>query len=93
MKKRLITFEEAVSLLNEGETIHTFRNGGAMLLGCDYSREGVLYIIKQHESTLEIGGEACRNLKHGLVVEDSAGYLFIETNEDKLNAFDPLPLK
>lgn len=90
MDKRFITFEEATNLLNDGENIHTFRNGSGMLLGADHSREGLLKTMKQHEATLQIGGDMCRKMKHGLILEDSAGYLFIETNEEKLNAFDPL---
>lgn len=90
MEKRFITFEEATNLLNDGEDIHTFRNGGGMLIGADRSREGILKTMKQHESTLQIGGDMCRKMKHGLILEDSVGYLFIETNEEKLNALDQL---
>jgi len=93
MKKRLITFDQAVSLLNDGEIIHTFRNGPGMLLGVDYNRNGILSLMKKHESTLEIGGEKCRKFEHGVVLNDGTGNLFIETNEAKLNAFDPLPEK
>lgn len=88
--KRFITEQEAISLLNDGEDIHTFRNGGNMLIGADHSRKGLLKTIKKYQTTLQIGGEMCRKMKHGLILEDEVGYLFIETNEDKLNEFDPL---
>jgi hypothetical protein len=91
MERRFIKKEDAVSLLNDGDSIHTFRNPNGILLGCDNSREYILQKIQENESTLELGGDACRSLNHGLVIEDESGLLFIETNEEKLKEFDPLP--
>lgn len=88
-EKRFLSFDEAANLLNDGEQIHTFRNGGGMLIGADHSRKSLLESMKEHEATLQIGGDACRGMKHGLILEDEVGYLFIETNKEKLDLFDP----
>lgn len=89
MDKRFITPKEAISLLNEDEQIHTFRNPNGMLLGCDHSRESIIERLEANPDKIEIGGDTCRRMKHGIILDDD-GYLFIETNEEKLNAFDPL---
>lgn len=89
MDKRLITPDEAINLLNEDEHIHTFRNPNGMLLGADWNRVGLIERIRANPDKLEIGGDMCRGMKHGLILHDD-GILFIETNEEKLNAFDPI---
>jgi len=87
--KRLITVEEAISLLNEDERVHTFRDTSGMLLGADIDRVSLIEILKSNSDKIEIGGEQCRRMKHGIVV-NYKGNLFIETNTDKLNDFDPI---
>jgi len=89
MDKRLLTPDEAINLLNDGDEIHTFRNPAGALIGCDHKRENIIERIKANPDKLEIGGEMCRNMKHGLIIHDD-GVLFVETNEDKLNLFDPV---
>jgi len=88
--KRHITFDEAVGLLNEGEYVHTFRGGGSILIGCDHERDSMLKSMKQYENTLQIGGDQCRSMNHGPVLDHTAGSLFIETNKEKLDSFDPI---
>ena len=85
---RFITHEQAVSLLSDSENIHTFRQSGFGLIGADWSRKGVIDTMKAHEQTLQIGGDQCRKMRHGLVLNDG-DYLFIEVDTDKLNEFDP----
>jgi len=92
MSRKFITPEEAISLLNDGEEIHTFRNPNGMLIGCDISRENIVERLKSNPDKIELGGDMCKSMKHGIVLEDD-GFLFIETNEEKLNAFDPIELK
>ncbi len=89
MDKKFITPDEAISLLNEDEQIHTFRNPNGMLLGADHNRESLIKLLRANPDKIQIGGEACRRINHGLIIDDG-GYLFIETNEKKLNTFDPL---
>lgn len=87
--RRFITPQEAISLLNDGDTVHTFRNLGGMLIGADWSRENIIETLKSNPDKIEIGGEGCRGMNHGLILNDN-GFLFIETNEEKLNEFDPI---
>lgn len=87
--RRFITPKEAISLLNEGKFIHTFRSTSSALIGADHKRDSLIKKIKANPDKLELGGAHCRNMKHGLILDDGS-YLFIETNEEKLNAFDPI---
>lgn len=89
MDRRFITPSEAIALLNDDECIHTFRNPMGMLVGCDHSKESLIKRINNNPDKLEIGGSACRNMNHGLIINDG-DFLFVETNEEKLNAFDPI---
>lgn len=85
-----ITKEQAVSLIGEGDIIHTFRNGGGMVFGADWGRESLIEAFEKYESTLELTGEGARRMGHGLAFRDNYGALFVETDEKKLNEFDPL---
>lgn len=91
--KRYITAEEAADLLPDRDAIHTFKGVGPVLIGADWDREGVLNKLKTSDK-IEIAGETARNMGHGLAVyNDNAklqsDILFIETEEEKLNQFDP----
>lgn len=90
--KIFITPEQAISLLNEGDSIHTFRNPNGMLMGADWSRKEIIKALRSNPTGIQIGGEICRQMKHALIIEDAHGYLFIETNEQKLNELDPISL-
>lgn len=87
--KRKITAAEAISLLNDGDYIHTFRTATGMLLGCDWSRESIIEAITQFESTLELTGETARGMNHGIALLDNTGPLFIETDKERIDQFDP----
>lgn len=93
MKRRFITAEEAISLLPSGDTIHTFYNCG-VLIGGDWDRTGVIEKINRSD-VIEITGEKARALGHGLAVYNKdtrllSDVLFVETDKDKLDAFDSL---
>lgn len=79
---RKLTPEEAEKFLPEGDTIHTFRANGAVLLGADWSRERILDRFKTHG--VELSGDNARNMNHGLASYDEAnGWLFIETRRTR----------
>lgn len=90
MDERKLTYDEAILLLNDGDEIHCIRNGSNLIVGCNHSRESLLKNMKDHEETLELGGETCSSLNHGLVLCDESGYLFIKTNKERIDAFDPI---
>jgi hypothetical protein len=91
-ERRYITPDEAISLLPDGDEIHTFIDSGC-LIGADWSREEIIDKISSSD-VREITGPAARGMGHGLVVYNkSAKYqsdlLFIETDKARLDAFDP----
>lgn len=81
MEKIILTKDQAINLLDEGEYIHTFMQGGMSLIGCDHSRESILEDI-QTADVLEIGGDTCVSMGHGLVID---GRLFVKANREKVN--------
>lgn len=91
-ERRYITPDEAISLLPDGDEIHTFIDNG-WLIGADWSREEIIDKISSSD-VREITGPGARGMGHGLVVYNkSAKYqsdlLFIETDKSRLDAFDP----
>ena len=88
-EKILLTADEAISLLPEGEYVHNFVNNvPGMFIGCDYERaEAENHIRKALQC--EIGGDACKGMKHGLVVWTSKNSLsFFATDMAKLAAME-----
>lgn len=73
-----LSYDEAIQRLPDGASVHTFRQGGGMLFGADWSRDGILEALRQAPEIQEAGDMAC-SMKHGLVIEDHSGALFIET--------------
>lgn len=90
-ERRFLTAEEAISLLNDGDNIHTFVNpNGSMLIGADWSREKVISLFEEHSGKIEIGGNMCRGMSHALIVWRGTAPLFVENNKEKLEIFDPI---
>jgi hypothetical protein len=87
--KIILTAEEAISLLPEGEHIHNYINNVAgMFIGCDYTRESAEQHIRA-AAACEIGGENCKRMKHALVVWSSADSLsFFATDPAKVEAME-----
>ncbi len=72
-----LPFDEAVKLLLDGDTIHTFRNPGAgMMIGADWSRESLLDAMRKADE-IQVTGRHAQAMGHGLVI-DNGGLLFIE---------------
>ena len=74
----IISLDEAVKLLPEGDTIHTFRIGGAMIIGADWSRESI--ISAMGKTDIHVAGEKAHALHHGLAIIESGRWLFIEAS-------------
>lgn len=47
MSKRYISYDEAVSLLPDGETVHTFINSSFGLMGADWNKTDILDKLKK----------------------------------------------
>lgn len=93
MERRFITTEEAIALIPQDDEIHTFYQMGNSLVGADWDRADILQKLSECDK-LEIAGGMARSMGHGLAVYRSdtkwqSDVLFIQTDEDKLNAFDP----
>ena len=91
--KKFITVEQFASVIkikkeDDGEFVHTFRNSGNMLIGADWSKEKILEKAAEYAKTIELTGEQARAMKHGAAFEDDAGYVFVETDEEKLKALE-----
>ncbi len=77
----ILTVDEAIAMLPDGESIHTFRASTPnMLVGCDWERQDLLDAIHKTDC-LEIGGEMCCGMNHGLVVWTDDNPLFVECRE------------
>ena len=91
--KKIITVDEAIKILPKGNSVHTFVNIAMGLVGADWSKEDIIDKLKAVD-TIEISGDHARNMGHGLVAYNSdarlqSDLLFIETDKEKLDKFDP----
>ncbi len=75
-ERQLLSFDEAVRMLPDGDRIHTFRNAGFTLIGADWPRDKLLVAIKQYGA--ELSGPMSSQMGHGMVLFDDKGPLFIE---------------
>lgn len=76
--RKYLSYDEAVALLPEDETIHVFRNPGVgCLIGADWDRGQVLEALKEHAP--ELAGEQATAMNHGIVIHDHHGPAFIAT--------------
>ena len=96
-KRRFVTLAEAISLLPEGEYIHTFYNYPLGLVGADWDRAEIIQKFKKSDK-IELTGTMARSTGHGLAVyNDNTKYqseiLFVTTDMEKLDAFDPLEVE
>lgn len=82
--KQFIDFDTAALLLPEKEHIHTFRQAGIALIGADWDRIKILDALLH--SKIELTGPSALKMGHGIAI-DYQGYLFIETDEAKINKF------
>lgn len=78
--RTFLTAKQAIAMLPEGDYVHTFRDGIGMLIGADWSRKDLIKAIKKAKP--ELAGEMATNMKHGLVIFDDHGPLFIQTKEN-----------
>ena len=90
--RKFINPEDAINLLPEGETVHTFLNSGMCLVGADWDREELIDKIRS-VGYREITGSMARSMNHGLALwsagDKRGDVLFVETDMDKLNKLDP----
>jgi hypothetical protein len=74
-----LTPAEAIALLPDKDSIHTFRQAGGTLLGADWDRKDLIKALNKYDA--EVTGENAQALGHGMAFRDEYGYLFIETKK------------
>ena len=77
---QLLTYDEAVALLPDGERIHTFVQAGPAILGAGWDRADVLALLETTERR-EVTGAAAQELGHGLAAFRDGEPVFIATRE------------
>ena len=82
-----LTTEQAISVLPDGEYVHTFRGGGGLIIGADWKRADIVEAITK-AGTVYLTGAGSRSMKHGICI-DHGGALYIETDEARLSVLDP----
>ena len=91
--RKFITAEEAIGLLPDKDSIHTFYNVMSTLFGADWSRADVISELNKPGMIIEIAGELARGMDHGIAAypkdaKKQSEVLFIETDKEKLDIFD-----
>ena len=89
--KSYLSAEQAISILPEGDEVHTFRNAGTLLMGCDMLKASLEDKIRKSDY-LELTGATAKGMGHGLVVYDEnalqEGFLFVETDSESLEKLE-----
>lgn len=82
----LLSYDQAVSMLADGDDVHVFLNPNGMLIGADWSRQSVLDMIRV--GAPQIGGDACLSMGHGLVCKHEGRFHFVATRPQNLWSAD-----
>lgn len=80
--RQQVPFEVAVSMLPDGELIHTFMSPApGVLLGADWERESIL---KAFEIRVELAGPMAAGMDHKLCFfhEPAHDWVFVETRKE-----------
>lgn len=87
-ERLFITADQAISAIAKRGDIHTFRSSPSVLIGTDWRRKTLVKALRDAgPEGIEIGGEACMRMGHGLVLH-SGGPLFIEADSDILKKLE-----
>lgn len=90
--KAYISPEQAISVLPDGDSVHTFYNPGFGLVGADWSKEEIVDKLRNSDR-IELTGPMARNMGHGICAySKDAKYqsdiLFIETDEARVSRLE-----
>ena len=90
--KAYITTEQAISVLPDGDTVHTFYTPGFGLVGADWSKEDITDKLRRSD-IIELTGPSARWMGYGICAySKDAKYhsdiLFIETDEARVSALE-----
>ena len=77
----LLTYDEAVALLPDGNEIHTVMQAGPTLIGADWDRKDVLTLLRESPRR-DVTDPAAQKSGHVLAAYDQDGRIvFIETKD------------
>ena len=77
-----LSYDEAVALLPDGDTVHTFLSSSVALIGADWSRADILALLREAGHEIEVTGPAAQSMGHGLAAYRADGTpVFIETRK------------
>lgn len=87
-----LSIEEALYCIGDKEYIHTFINAPFGLIGADWGKDEVIEHLQNAED-IQIGGEVCRAMNHGIVVfpkraKKQSDLYFIECDDKKLSEIE-----
>lgn len=90
--KAYITTEQAISVLPDGDSVHTFYNPGFGLIGADWGKEDITDKLRRSD-IIELTGPAARGMGHGMCIYSKdtkwqSDILFIETDEERVAALE-----
>ena len=69
--------EEVDKMLEDGERVHTYKQAGPALIGCDWERDKILELVEKNGA--ELAGDVATNMNHGVVVYDGDVPMFCAT--------------
>ena len=90
--KTYITAEQAISVLPDGDSVHTFYNSKFGLISADWGKEDITKKLRRSD-IIELTGPTARGMNHGICAySKDAKYqsdvLFIETDEARVSALE-----
>lgn len=87
-EKKFLTKQQALDclIIKEGQ-VHNFVPASFGMIGADWSIEDVKKCFEEAKS-IEIGGEQCRKMEHGIAVITDDNVYFFEADNEKLNKYD-----
>lgn len=78
--EKKLSLTKALSMLADGDTIHSFQ-GGIVWFGCDMDREEVVDAIRNHGASLVGKGDRIPFSNHKIVTSIQGRRTYIETKE------------
>ena len=83
-----LTKEQAMDclIIKDGQ-VHNFVPAPFGVIGADWNIEDVKQCLENAES-IEIGGEQCRAMSHGIAVINKENLYFFEADNKKLDKYD-----
>jgi hypothetical protein len=84
-KRVKLTVKQLDAMMPPGKFVHTFRPAGtsSILVGADWSREQILRVAGNKKKGAELSGGMATEMKHGAVIFDRLGPIFVQTLSKK----------